>query len=125
MLLAKLRGGPVISRSRILLVAVFAWALLSLPGCTRHASIADILRDPAQFAGKEVVISGQASAGFGGFGNGFFQMDDGTGKLWVMSQNFGIPAEGARVSLTGEVEQGIAIGGRSFGVVFRQTKPRE
>jgi len=124
MLFARLVEGPVISRSPILLVVIAA-ALLSLPGCTRHASIADILRDPAQFAGKEVIIGGQASAGFGGFGNGFFQMDDGTGKIWVMSQNFGIPAEGTKVSVTGEVQQGIAIGGRSFGVVFRQTKPRD
>lgn len=94
-------------------------------GCTRHASIADILRDPAQFANKEVTIDGQASAGFGGFGNGFFQLDDGTGKIFVVSQNFGIPAEGAKVSVTGEVQQGIAIGGRNFGVVFKQTKPRD
>lgn len=110
--------------SRILLGIALGSLVLCLAGCTRHASIADILRDPAQYADKEVTIDGQASSGFGGFGNGFFQLDDGTGKIFVLTQNFGIPAEGARVSVTGEVQQGISVGGRSFGVIFKQTKPR-
>lgn len=109
----------------LLLFMVLVVLSLFVSGCTRHASIADILRDPAQFANKEVTIDGQASAGFGGFGNGFFQLDDGTGKIFVVSQNFGIPAEGAKVSVTGEVQQGIAVGGRNFGVVFKETKPRD
>lgn len=99
-----------------------AWCLV---GCSTHTSIADINRDPAHFAGKEITISGQASDSFGGFGNGVFQVNDGTGSIWVVSQNFGLPGNGSKVSVTGQVQQGFSFGGRNYGIIFRQTKALE
>lgn len=125
-LLGNIVEDAVISRFRkTLLRAALPLTVLLLVGCPNHASIADITRDPAHYAGKEITINGQASEAFGGFGNGFFQMDDGTGRIWVLSGNYGLPASGARVSVTGQVQQGISIGGRNFGVVLRQTKGTE
>jgi hypothetical protein len=99
-----------------------AWCLV---GCSTHTSIADINRDPAHFAGKEITIRGQASDSFGGFGNGVFQVNDGTGSIWVVSQNSGLPGNGAKVSVTGQVQQGFSFGGRNYGIIFRQTKALE
>ena len=99
-------------------------ALLSATGCNTYTSIADINHDPSRFANKEITISGQASDSFGVMGQGMFQVDDGTGRIWVVSQNFGIPGNGAKVAVTGRVQQGISFGGRNFGTVLMQTQAR-
>ena len=104
---------------------VVALALAALAGCRTTTTIAEINRDPGRFADKEITISGQTSNAFGGMGNGIFSVDDGTGKIWVFSQNFGIPADGGKETVTGQVQQGFNFGGRSYGMIFRETKPRE
>src|SRR5262249_42413957 len=105
---------------KVLLTAALSLALI-LVACTPHASIADLTRDPGHYTGKDVTITGQATDVFGGLGQGLFQVDDGTGKIWVLSQNYGLPASNAKVSVTGQLQQGISVGGRNFGVLFRQT----
>jgi hypothetical protein len=94
-----------------------------LVGCSR-TSIADINRDPGRFSGQEITIKGQSSNAFGGMGKGIYQVDDGTGRIWVFSDNFGVPGDGATVLVTGRVEQGISWGGRNFGIVLRETQAR-
>lgn len=111
--------------TRLLAAMAIMLGVLCLVGCPTHASIGDITRDPGHFAGQEVTISGQASDTFGGFGNGIFQVDDGTGRIWVFSQNFGVPGNGNKVSVTGQVQQGFSFGGKSYGVILRQTKARD
>jgi hypothetical protein len=119
------RLSPVIQMNRLQLSIALVLLAVCFVGCTTRASIADINRDPGRFAGKEITIQGRASDSFGGFGNGVFQVQDSTGSIWVLSQNFGLPADGAQVSVTGEVQQGLSFGGRNYGVMFRQTKARE
>jgi hypothetical protein len=102
-------------------IAVIA-AMLFIVGCPTQASIADINKDPGRYVGKDVSIHGTASDSFGALGNGVFQIDDGTGRMWVYSQNFGVPGNGSKVAVIGHVEQGFAFGGRSFGVILRETE---
>lgn len=97
--------------------------ILLLTGCPA-TKIADINSDPGRFSGKSVSIHGTVSDSFGALGNGVYQVDDGSGRMWVFSQNYGVPGNGAKVSVTGRVEQGFALGGRSFGVILRQTEAR-
>jgi RecJ-like exonuclease len=99
-------------------------AMCMIAGCPTHTSIADINKDPGHFANKDISISGTVSEAFGALGNGVFQMDDGTGRIWVYSQNYGIPGNGNKVSITGRVQQGFAFNGRNFGVILRQTEDR-
>jgi hypothetical protein len=103
----------------------FGLSIACLVGCSFHTSIGDINRDPSRFNGKEITIRGQASGSFGIMGTGVYQVEDDTGSITVLSENFGFPPSGAKVSVTGQVQQGIAVGGKNYGVVFRQTKPRE
>lgn len=112
-------------KNNLLLLAALVLAALCLVGCTPQPSIADINRDPGRFSGKEITIRGQASDSFGGFGAGLFQVDDGTGRIWVLSQNFGLPGNGSKVSVTGQVQQGFSFNGRNYGIIFRQTKALE
>lgn len=106
------------------LAMVFAMAvgMFLLVGCPTQASVADINRDPGRFAGKDVSIHGTVSDAFGALGNGVFQIDDGSGRMWVYSQNFGVPGNGVKISVVGRIEQGFAFGGRNFGVILRQTE---
>ena len=108
--------------ARAIFAAAIVAAMFLMAGCPTHASIADINKDPGQYGGKDVSIRGTVSQGFSALGNGVFQMDDGTGHLWVYSQNFGIPGNGNEISVTGRVQQGFAVGGRNFGVILRQTE---
>jgi hypothetical protein len=115
----------IIANRRLLRLAALIFVVFSMIGCSGHTSIADINRDPARFASKDITISGQASDSVGAFGNGVFRVDDGTGQIWVFSQNFGLPGNGAKVSVTGQVQQGFSFGGHTYGVVFRETKALE
>jgi len=110
--------------SRTVLALAALAALLVIVGCPTHSSIADINKDPGRYANKDVSIHGTVSEAFGALGNGVFQIDDGTGRMWVYSQNFGIPGNGNEISVTGRVQQGFAVGGRNFGVILRQTEAR-
>ena len=42
-------------------------------------------------------------------GKGAYQLDDGTGRLWIVSAK-GVPRKGARVSTKGKVKDGFNIG---------------
>ncbi len=95
-----------------------------LLGCPPRATIAEINRDPGKYQGKEVTVSGTVSDAFGALGSGVFQIDDGTGKLWVFSQSYGVPGSGAKVAVTGTLQQGFSFGGRNFALILRQTQPR-
>lgn len=110
--------------SRILFSLIALATMLCLAGCPTSTTIAEINKDPGRFAGKEVTIQGKTSNSFGALGSGVFQLDDGTGTMWVYSQKFGIPGAGAKVAVTGQVEQGFNFGGRSFAVILKETQER-
>ena len=107
----------------ILAFALIAATLL-IAGCPTQTSIANLNKDPGRYAGKEVSIHGNVSDSFGALGNGVYQIDDGTGRMWVYSQNYGVPGNGTKVAVTGRIEQGLAVGGRTFGIIMRQTEAR-
>ena len=110
------------NRRKFLEIAVLLFTTLLLAGCPPHVSIADINRDPGRYANKDIAISGHVSSSFGAFGTGVYEIDDGTGKMWVLSQNGGVPGNGAKATVVGRLQQGISIGGRSFATILRETK---
>jgi hypothetical protein len=97
---------------------------VALAGCER-TKISDINQDPARYANKEVTVAGEVTSAFGALNQGAFEVDDGTGRLWVVSSGFGVPSQGARIAVTGRVQSGVTVGGRSFANVLRETKPRQ
>ncbi len=110
--------------SRIWLSVAVTVCVLLMMGCTTHAAIADINKDPGRYSTKDIAIRGTVSGAFAAMGTGVFQMDDGSGRIWVYSQNFGVPGNGENVSVVGRVEQGFAFGGRNYGVILRETEAR-
>lgn len=97
---------------------------LMLAACPPRVSIGEINRDPGRYANRDVSITGRVTNSFGALGSGAYEVDDGTGTMWVFSQNFGVPGNGAKVAVTGRLQQGFTFGGRSFAVILRQTENR-
>jgi len=108
----------------VLLLSLIVVTALLLAGCPPRESIADINRDPGRYAGKEISIAGRVADSFGALGSGVFQIDDGTGTMWVFSEHYGTPGSGAKVAVVGRVEQGFAFGGRNFATILKETQRR-
>ena len=107
----------------ITLLSAVACVVL-LTGCPPHKSIADIQRDPGKFANKEVSIAGNVVSAFGALGTGMFQVDDGTGRMWVISENYGVPSKGSKVAVVGRIMDTFSFGGKSYSTVLRETQRR-
>lgn len=105
-------------------VAALAIFTVLLAGCPPRVSIEKINRDPGHYAGKEVTIAGRVTSSFGALGSGVFQIDDGTGQMWVYSQSYGVPGNDAKVTVTGTIKQGFNLGGRSFATILTETQRR-
>ena len=74
-------------RLKILSVLLLTVGTLMLAACPTRTSIERINRDPGHFVGKEVAIAGRVTTSYGALGTGVFEVDDGTGRMWVYSQN--------------------------------------
>jgi hypothetical protein len=103
--------------SALLVVA----ASLLLAACPSRVSIAKLDRDPGHYTGEEVTIAGRVTDSFGALGRGVFQLDDGTGRMWVLAGPRGLPGNDAKVAVSGHVEQGFSLAGRNFATVLRET----
>ena len=111
-------------RSRLSLTLLLIVGTLVLAACPSRTSIERINRDPGRYAGKEVAIAGHVTTSFGALGTGVYEVDDGSGRMWVFSERYGVPSNGTRVAVTGRIEQGFSFGGRSFSTVLRETERR-
>ncbi len=113
------------SFGRKALLALVCTLAFILVGCPQQVKIGDLTSNPSRYADKEVTITGTVTSSLGLLSTGGFQVDDGTGKIWVLSGNYGVPSKGVRASVTGKLAEGINVGGRSFALALQQTqKPR-
>jgi hypothetical protein len=83
-------------------------AVLFLPGCEQK-TISHILVDPHRYANQEVGVVGKVVRSYSVLGHGAYEVDDGTGTLWVISST-GVPREGARVGVKGTIRDGFNLG---------------
>ena len=87
---------------------VLAGTALILPGC-EHKSINHILADPQRYANHEVLVVGIVVRSYSVVGRGAYEVNDGTGTLWVVSKT-GVPREGVRVGVKGTIQEGFNLG---------------
>jgi len=113
-------------KKAVVLFAIIGGSLL-LTACPSQTNVGKITSDPGRYRGKEVGIAGRVTDSYGIPGYGAYEIDDGTGRMWVVTRR-GAPARGSRVGAKGYVQTGITFGGRSYGTVLeetdRQTKSR-
>jgi len=88
---------------------VLAGLVLFLPGCERRKKINQILLDPHRFADQEVELVGKVVRSYSVLGHGAYEVDDGTGTLWVISKT-GVPREGAPVQVKGTIRDAVNLG---------------
>jgi hypothetical protein len=95
-------------------------ALLISGASCDNTRIGDITSNPGRYQGKSVTVAGEVTKSFALLGMGAYQIDDGTGSLWVISTGSGVPGKGIRVEVTGEFQSGVTIQGKSLGNAISQ-----
>jgi hypothetical protein len=83
------------------------WAL-AMSGCEQK-TVNEIRADPSRYANKEVSVVGTVTRSYSVLGKGAYEIEDGTGKLWVASEA-GVPREGARVAVKGTIRDAFNLG---------------
>lgn len=94
-----------------------------LTACPSETTISKINSDPGRYRDKEVVVVGRVTDSYGVMGTGAYEIDDGTGRIWVAATR-GVPAKGSRVGVKGRVHSGLTVGGRSFGTIIEEKDRR-
>jgi hypothetical protein len=89
-----------------------------------QARISQINADPGRYMNKEVAVVGNVTQSVGAFGKGIYQVDDGTGRLWVLANVRGVPSKGARVGVKGYVRPTITFLGINYATVMEETDRR-
>ena len=95
----------------------------ALAACER-VKIGDINSDPGRFLNKEVAVAGTVTQSIGALGQGVYQVDDGTGRLWVWAKGRGVPSKGAKIGVKGHVTQSVTFLGVNYGTVLQESDRR-
>jgi hypothetical protein len=106
------------NRHRLHLSIPLAAALL-LAGCGT-TRIGRILDEPQHYFNRPVRVNGTVSHSFGAIVTGVYAVDDGSGRIYVLSNGGGVPRNGSRVTVKGHVMNGVVLGNRSFGTAIRE-----
>lgn len=96
----------------IALVTILAVASAACASVT----INKILADPGKYRNDRVTVPGTVTESASVLGRGAYRISDGDQSLWVIT-NAGAPRKGARVSVTGRVQEGYDLG--SLGGVLK------
>jgi hypothetical protein len=94
-------------------------AALILASCGGYAKIGRITADPSRYRNRTVHVEGQVTNAFGTLSTGGYQLEDGTGKIVIIS-NQGIPSKGSKVAVSGRVMEGITVMGKTFGTAIQE-----
>jgi len=97
------------SETRRKAVSVAAGALLALTLVACRTTINQLLAEPGKYANQEVTVGGEVVKSVSLLGRGAYQIDDGTGRLWVVTKS-GAPRQGARVAVKGRVRDVMNLG---------------
>lgn len=91
--------------------------LVGLSACSRAIHIRDLLDRPQEYDGKTVKVQGTVTQSVGVLGTGAYEIDDGTGKIYVVAKGQGVPRQGAKTKAEGRFESVFSILGRSMAAI--------
>lgn len=119
------------ARSRLGALAVLVVLGLTSVGCA--TSIRTVTADPSRYRDREVSVNGEVVDSLSLGGRGAYRIDDGTGTLWVISDQ-GVPRTGAAVTVKGRIRDAFDIsvfggrinlpGGVTSGMVMLESSHR-
>lgn len=93
--------------------------LLGLNACSQTIRIRDLLDRPQEYDGKTVQVEGTVTQSAGVLGTGAFEVDDGTGKIFVISRGQGVPPQGAKTKAEGRFESVFSFLGRTMAAIVQ------
>ena len=111
----------MISKPRVLIVALVGLMAIVTAACPDRVSIADIEANPNKYLNKEVAIAGTVQDSYGisvpgtPIKGGAYKISDGTGSIWVVSED-AVPTKGAQVGVKGLIGNGINWHGKNYGL---------
>jgi hypothetical protein len=108
---------------QVFLLLLILFSALLLTACTMRDTIGQLSADPSRYQNKDVTLAGTVTDSYGVLGTGAYELDDGTGTIWVIARR-AVPGRGARVEVTGRLHTGFSLGGRSFGTVVVESDRR-
>jgi hypothetical protein len=94
-------------KRRCLILAVIISAIMMI--ACEQKTINQIKAEPDRYYKKEVAIVGNVIQSYSVLGKGAYEVDDGTGKLWVISAE-GVPRKGAHVLVKGTIRDSVNLG---------------
>lgn len=109
-------------KSRLVFTVLLTLGSLALTGCPERKRISDITADPGRYYDKEVTVAGRVTRSYGAGPVGVFEIDDGTGRLWVYSEKHGVPSKDAYVGVSGRIMPGVTYAGRNYGTGMIESK---
>jgi len=98
---------------------VFAAAATLLGGCASTTRIGTLLAEPQRYDGETVQVRGTVTRGAGFLGIGAYEIDDGTGRIVVIAQGQGVPADGATTKAKGTFQSVFSLAGRTIAAIVQ------
>jgi hypothetical protein len=96
-------------RPRLVLFSLVCVLAATLSACASTKTINQLLADPGRYRNDTVQLSGEVIDSYSVADRGAYQIDDGTGRLWIVSEH-GVPRKAARVTVKGTVREGFNFG---------------
>jgi hypothetical protein len=115
----KVKETHMLTRRNFLILG-FVLACAAAPVALAKTSINKINGDPGRYYDKKVTIEGTVTDSYGVLGEGAYELDDGTGRIWVIAER-AVPARGSRVEAKGRVITGFVYRGRNLAAALRET----
>ena len=98
---------------------MLGFMLVSLSACSRTIRIRDLLDRPQEYDGSTVQVEGTVTQSAGVLCTGAFEVDDGSGKIYVIARGTGIPREGAKTKAKGRFESVFSLLGRTMAAIVQ------
>lgn len=104
----------------ILLSLTIAATVFFAAACDK-VTVSKLMDNPSKYNNKEVGVIGNVRKSYGvdipftKVRGGVYEVDDGTGTIWVVTQE-SVPREGSRVGVKGRFQNaGLQFGGKTYG----------
>lgn len=109
--------------ARRILVASMLLVVALVAGCRGSViPIRDLLADPGRYDHREVAVEGTVAEAVGVLGYGAYEVDDGSGKLMVVTRESGAPRTGTRVGVRGEFRSAYTMGDITGAVLIERDR---
>ncbi|MEP7272838.1 MAG: hypothetical protein ABI882_15155 [Acidobacteriota bacterium] len=106
-------------KKRYLAVALVIGSAIALTACPSETTIGRLNGEPSRYRNKEVSVRGVVTNSFGALGMGAYELDDETGRIWVLTET-GVPTKGSRVRAVGQYINGMTWAGKNYGSAVRE-----